>query len=156
MSRLNRRQFVVQAGAFASSLRVGLAAGDPSYSKNFPDMLLSHLTGKLNGLAARWDKQRDAIRTKADLETRNRYVREKFREMIHGYPDRNALSPVVVRKQERAGYSLENVMVQSRPNFWVTGNLYVPTSGKPPFPGIISPCGHYHWLECSPITSLRT
>src|SRR5262245_18566734 len=135
MSRLNRRQFVIQAGAFASAPYIGFAAGEPSYSQDLPDMLLSHLTGKLHTLAARWDQQRDAIRTKADHEARNRYVREKFREMIHGYPDRNALGPVVVRKHDRDGYRVENVMFQSRPNFWVTGNLYVPTSGKPPFPG---------------------
>ena len=34
-------------------------------------------------------------------------------------------------------------MFQSQPDFWVTGNLYVPTAGNGPFPGIISPCGHY-------------
>jgi cephalosporin-C deacetylase-like acetyl esterase len=113
-------------------------------------MLLSHLTAKLNGLAGRWDREREKIRTKADLESRNRYVREKFREMIHGYPERNALSPVVVRKEERDGYTLENVMFQSRPDFWVTGNLYVPTSRKAPFPGIISPCGHYPLARMQP------
>jgi cephalosporin-C deacetylase-like acetyl esterase len=150
MSRLNRRQFVIQAGAFAASPQIGFATGERSYSRDFPDMLLSHLTGKLNALAARWDQQRDAIRTKADLEVRNRYVREKFREMIHGYPDRNPLNPVVVRRHERDGYSLENVMFQSRPNFWVTGNLYVPAVGRPPFPGIISPCGHYPLARMQP------
>jgi cephalosporin-C deacetylase-like acetyl esterase len=150
MSQWNRRQFVMKAGALASSVRFGFAAGDPSYFRDFPDMLLSHLTGKLNSLATHWDRQRDAIRTAADLEARNRFVREKFREMIHGYPDRNALAPVVVRKHQRDGYWVENVMFQSRPNFWVTGNLYVPTSGKPPFPGIISPCGHYPLARMQP------
>jgi hypothetical protein len=42
MSQSNRRQFVMQAGAFASSLRAGLAASDRSYSQEFPDMLLLH------------------------------------------------------------------------------------------------------------------
>jgi hypothetical protein len=54
--------------------------------------------------------------------------------MIHGHPERPALNPVVVRTHERQGYRVENVMFQRRPNFWVTGNLYVPTSGKAPFP----------------------
>ncbi|PYV33480.1 MAG: hypothetical protein DMG22_09890 [Acidobacteria bacterium] len=44
---------------------------------------------------------------------------------------------------KRDGYRIENVRFQSRPNFWVTGNLYVPATGVGPFPGIISPCGHY-------------
>src|SRR6185436_1898950 len=125
MSRYSRRQFVLQAGTLASSFRSGLAAGERSYSQDFPDMLLSQLTGKLNTLAARWDRERDAIRAKDALEARNRFVREKFREMVHGYPERNALSLVVVRRHERDGYRVENVMFQSRPNFWVTGNLYV-------------------------------
>jgi len=33
--------------------------------------------------------------------TRNRFVREKFRLIIHGLPERNALDPVVVRTQDR-------------------------------------------------------
>jgi cephalosporin-C deacetylase-like acetyl esterase len=40
-------------------------------------------------------------------------------------------------------------MFESRPNFWVTGNLYVP-SGKGPFPGVISPCGHYQLGRMDP------
>jgi cephalosporin-C deacetylase-like acetyl esterase len=148
MSRFNRRQFVIQAGALASSLRAGFGAD--SYSHDFPDMLLSHLVAKLNVLNEYWDQQRAAIRTTADLEVRNRFVREKFREMIHGYPERHALNPVVVRTHERQGYRVENVMFQSRPNFWVTGNLYVPTSGKAPFPGVISPCGHYRLGRMDP------
>ena len=41
-------------------------------------------------------------------------------------------------------------MFQSRPNFWVTGNLYVPATGTGPFPGIISPCGHYQLARMEP------
>ena len=70
-------------------------------------------------------------------------MREKIIAMLGGLPERNPLNPIVGRVLERDGYRIENVMFQSRPNFWVTGNLYVPTSGAGPFPGIISPCGHY-------------
>src|SRR4051794_39661192 len=96
-----------------------------------PDMLLAHLSGKLNTLAARWDKERAKIQTGPDVEARNRFVREKFREMIHGLPERGALSPVVTATHERQGYRVENVMFQSGPDFWVTGNLYVPSGGGP-------------------------
>src|SRR5207247_10478526 len=63
-------------------------------------------------------------------------------EMIHGLPERTPLNPVIVRVLEREGYRIESLMFESRPNFWVTASLYVP-AGSGPFPGIISPCGHY-------------
>ena len=135
---MTRRHFLAQTGAVLSVR----GATQPSYREEMPDMLVAHVTGKLAGLAEKWDLERDKIKTPTQLEARNRFVREKFREMIHGYPERNPLEPVVVASHQRQGYRLENVMFQSRPHFWVTGNLYIP-QGAGPFPGIISPCGHY-------------
>jgi cephalosporin-C deacetylase-like acetyl esterase len=145
VSLLNRRGFLTHAGAFVSAMALSpmRAFAASSYSREFPDMLLAYLAGKLNALAQKWDRERDNIETAAQLEDRDRFVREKFREMVHGFPERNPLNPVVVATHEREGYRVENVMFQSRPDFWATGNLYVPASGKGPFPGIISPCGHY-------------
>ncbi|MCL4853940.1 MAG: acetylxylan esterase, partial [Bryobacteraceae bacterium] len=153
MQKLSRREFAKRA-AFAGAMVGGVPANlfgerGPSYAEQHPDMLVSYLSAKLNALAGKWDRERDAMRTAAQLESRNRFVREKFREMVHGWPDKTSLAPVVVRTHERNGYRVENVMFQSRPNFWVTGNLYVP-SGKGPFPGIISPCGHYPLARMEP------
>jgi cephalosporin-C deacetylase-like acetyl esterase len=143
---MNRREFLASAAKVGSGLGAsGLIANTPprSYSEEFPNMALSYLAGRVNALAERWDQERARIRTPEQLEARNRWVRQKFLEMIHGYPERHPLNPVVVRSFERSGYRVENIMFQSRPNFWVPGNLYVPTASKPPFPGIISPTGHF-------------
>ncbi len=145
---MDRRQFL-QTSAFAS-----LASGDvfaaPGHLEQMPDMLLAFLSRRLNALAEKWDGERAKIRSGNDVEARNRFVREKFREMVHGFPERNPLAPVIVAKHERNGYRVENVMFQSRPNFWVTGNLYIPTNGAGPFPGVISPCGHYPMSRMEP------
>lgn len=146
MTKFNRRQFV----ASSLLLPASLPARESSYSAQMPDMLLSYLAAKLNLLAEKWDAQRAKIHTGAGVESRNRFVREKFRGMIHGLPERNALSPVVVRTHQRDGYRVENVMFQSRPNFWVTGNLYVPTNAAGPFAAVISPCGHYPLARMQP------
>src|SRR5436190_317929 len=138
---MHRRQFL-QTSAFASLAR-GEMFGGPAHLDGMPDMLLAFLSRRLNALAEKWDRERAKIRTADDIQARNRFVREKFREMVHGFPERNPLNAVVVAKHERVGYSVENVMFQSRPNFWVTGNLYIPLTGSGPFPGVISPCGHY-------------
>jgi cephalosporin-C deacetylase-like acetyl esterase len=141
----NRREFVLQGLAPLAAW----GARPQMYADEYPDMLLKFLAARLNALAERWDRERAQIKTGADVEARNRFVREKFRDMIHGFPERNALQPVVVATHARDGYRVENVMFQSRPNFWVTGNLYVP-DGPGPFPGVISPCGHYNLARMEP------
>jgi cephalosporin-C deacetylase-like acetyl esterase len=105
-------------------------------------MLLSYLAKKTNASATEWDQVRNKIQTAAGVEERNRWVRERIIEMLGGFPEKNPLNPVEVRVLERDGYRVENVMFQSRPNFWVAANLYVPTSSAGPFPAVISPCGH--------------
>jgi cephalosporin-C deacetylase-like acetyl esterase len=152
---MNRRDFVSQAGMLPLAIGrpVSTISGNARilpqsqtarlYSETMPDMLVAYLTGKVNTLARYWDRQRAQIRTPEQMEVRNRFVREKCIEMIHGLPKRNPLNPVTVKAFERDGYKVENVMFESQPDFWVTGNLYVPTAGSGPYPGIISPCGHY-------------
>ncbi|HEX4810403.1 MAG TPA: alpha/beta hydrolase family protein [Bryobacteraceae bacterium] len=151
---LNRRKFLLAAGAAASASSLGVPspAQEPvqSYTATYPDMLLTHVASRLNALAASWDEQRERIHTASDVETRNAYVRQKFKEMIHGYPERAALSPKTVAVHDRDGYRVENVMFQSLPDFWVTGNLYLPANTKAPCPGVISPCGHYPLARMDP------
>lgn len=141
---ISRRELL--GGAAASWLR----AGEESYGAQYPDMLLRYLGARLNALAASWDAQRDGLRTAAQVEERNRFVRAKVRQMVHGIPQKTPLNPAVVAVHERPGYRVENVVFESRPDFRVTGNLYVPSGGTPPYPAIISPCGHYPWARMEP------
>ena len=146
MANWKRRDFVkcasLLAGAGLAPLGRALPAGQRSYRADFPDMLLAHLAGQLNALAAQWDEVRNNIGTAAEVETRNRFVREKMGRMIGDFPERGPLRTTVTATRERDGYRVENLMFQSRPDFWVTANLYLPR-GTGPFPAIISPCGHY-------------
>lgn len=96
------------------------AARQPSYGQQYPGML-NLLAKRINETTARRDRERARITTPADIETSNRVEREKMIQMIHGLPERNPLQPVTVSRFERNGYRVENVMLQSRPNFRVTG-----------------------------------
>ena len=154
MSNLNRRNFLLTMGAVASSFPIALPpsaqAALSGYGEQYPDMLLAHVAAKINALAAHWDQERARIHSASDVEVRNRYVCEKFKQMVHGYPQRTSLMARVVRSHERDGYRVENVMFQSRPDFWVTGNLYIPAQEQAPYPAVISPCGHYPLSRMEP------
>lgn len=149
---MDRRQFAIRTGAFALSSAGRVYGGATPrdavetkrlYSAEMPDMLVSFLAGKLNGLASSWDQQRSRLKTAESVKERNAFVREKVLAMLGPFPPRCALAGQVVSVQQRDGYRVENLLFQSRPDFWVTANLYVPTHSEGPFPGIISPCGHY-------------
>ncbi len=145
--KLGRRTFLARAAGLSA---LPLRARAASYASEPPDMLLAFIGGKLNALAETWDREREAIRTPAELERRNRFVREKVREMVHGVPEPAPVRARTVARLERRGYHIENVMFESRPDFWVTGNLYVPASPGGRLPGIISPCGHYALARMQP------
>jgi len=58
-------------------------------------------------------------------------------------PQKCSLNPIIHSRRDHAGYSIENVAFESLPGFFVTGNLYRPTLGKPPHPAVLCPHGHF-------------
>jgi dienelactone hydrolase len=58
-------------------------------------------------------------------------------------PERTPLNPLVSGRIEREGYTVEKVAFESRPGFFVTGNLYRPRNAQPrSCPGVLNPHGH--------------
>jgi dienelactone hydrolase len=58
-------------------------------------------------------------------------------------PERPPLEARVFGRVERGNYSVEKVLFQSHPGFYVTGNLYRPVGRAGPFPAVLSPHGHW-------------
>ena len=66
-----------------------------------------------------------------------------FLERIGGLPERTPLNPQVVGTLQGEGYRIEKILLETRPSFHLTANLYLPES-KGPWPGVLVPCGHSH------------
>ncbi len=83
--------------------------------------------------------------TKTEWETRAEALRQQIRVATGLIPtsEPTPLNANVFGKVEREDYTVEKVWFEPLPGFFTTGNLYRP-KGKPgPFPGIISPHGHW-------------
>ena len=76
------------------------------------------------------------------IRARQRWVRDTFWKLVGGMPERTPLNARVTGAFDRPGYRLEKVVYESQPGFHVSANLYIPTSGKPPFPGVLFQMGH--------------
>jgi len=60
-------------------------------------------------------------------------------------PEKTPLNPQIFGRIEKEDYTIEKVYFESYPGFYVTGNLYRPRGRKGPFPGIVSPHGHWQY-----------
>jgi cephalosporin-C deacetylase-like acetyl esterase len=114
-----------------------------SYARELPDMLARYFERRLNALAAKGDVERAKVRGLTAIEARDQTVRAAVLEMLGGLPPKCPLQAVTAKVLQRDGYRIEMVMYQSRPDFWVTGNLYIPAAGQGPYPAILNPSGHY-------------
>lgn len=80
--------------------------------------------------------------TPAAVADRQRLVRERFIELLGGFPPRTPLNPRITGVLHRSGYRIEKLIFESRPKFYVTANLYVPEPGRGPFPAVLGAAGH--------------
>jgi len=69
----------------------------------------------------------DQIHTVAEAERRKQKVRETLLELLGGLPAYNGpLNTKITGQIQAEGYTIEKVLFQSLPNFYVTGDLYRP------------------------------
>ena len=66
-----------------------------------------------------------------------------FLERIGGLPERTPLNPQITGTLQGKGYRVEKIILETRPAFHLTGNLYLPDT-PPPWPAVLVPCGHSH------------
>jgi dienelactone hydrolase len=107
----------------------------------------SRLTAQMDAIAQQQLRDRAAsiaaIRDTTAAEARKREVRRKILHLLGGLPEyRGPLNPKVTRVIERGGYSIENIIFESLPNYFVTANLYRPLrEGK--HPAVLMSMGHW-------------
>jgi dienelactone hydrolase len=142
---MTRRNLLALAAGSAVNLRNTLGQALPypgtpyrDYSRCLPDFL--------RALAQKaYDKRNgdlSKLTTAGSIANRQRWVTDTLWRLAGGQLERTPLRPRVTGSFDRSGYRLEKVVYESRPEFFITANLYIPTAGTPPFPGVLFQMGH--------------
>jgi len=136
-------QSFFSGGVAAQAQTAGATSAPPLPQLNrFPRMMQDWLVSEVRAAESRGNARREALKTKADAEAYVKSTQERIRACFGPLPEKTSLNAKVTKTIERGGYRIENVVFESRPNYLVTGNLYLPLAPKGPIPGVIGVCGH--------------
>jgi dienelactone hydrolase len=92
---------------------------------------------------ARSSKLDKAIPSRAACTQWQAERRAFFLDRIGGLPERTPLNPKITGTLKAPGYLVEKILLETRPGFHLTGNLYLPETPAP-WPAVLVPCGHSH------------
>ena len=117
-----------------------LMCGDSDLGRCVRDSLFNEVVRLDRAADAAWT----ACDTPGKLAARQREVREKTIAALGGFPDKTPLNARVTGTVKKDGCVIEKILFESRPGHYVTANLFLPDNPKfkPPYPGVVSPCGH--------------
>jgi len=105
-------------------------------------MLPSYLNNIGLQMLVQRQRQVEGLVTIEDVQRRRAHLRERMLDDLGGFPERTPLNARVVGVLQRSAYKIEKVIFESQPHFYVTANLYLPKTGRPPYPAILFPLGH--------------
>ena len=126
------------------SLSAGRARGEDPLDVvgGLGDMVNAHLSEHARDLFKKRDDTVARLDSRARIEERQRFIRERFVEALGGFPNRTPLRARITRALERDDYRVEMLVYESLPGFYVTANVYVPKGGSPPYPAVLGVAGH--------------
>ncbi len=105
-------------------------------------MLQEYFVARSREMMAKRTQVRAAIKTPAQVMKLRNEVREKLRACFGPLPERTPLNARITGKVERDAYTIEKLIYESRPNYPVTANLYVPKNKTGKLSAVLAPCGH--------------
>lgn len=105
-------------------------------------LMQEYFVARSREMMAKRAKLRAAIKTPAQVMKLRDEVRQKLRACFGALPERTPLNARVTGKIERDAYTIEKLIYESRPNYPVTANLYVPKNKSGKLPAVLAPCGH--------------
>ena len=111
------------------------------------DAQTAPLLRELNAIAqGQLDRRAAAVAAIRDVPAaarRQAEVRQRVLQLIGDLPDyRGPLNATVTRTTKREGFSIDHVLFESLPGYYVTGNLYRP-EGPGPHPAVLMSMGHW-------------
>ena len=108
-----------------------------------PGMLWDYTLEYIRILDERRRKRLDALATPEDVDALAAEARQRLLEMWGPLPpEKTPLNVQVTGGIDRGDYAIEKIIFESRPQLYVTANVYRPKIAEGKLPAVLVPCGH--------------
>ena len=113
-----------------------------TYNGNMTNALYDHIC--FHAFARLNERQAyvSGLKTGNDWVNRQAGIRKIMAETVGEFPAKTPLNPVITGTIKKDGFTVEKIYFESRPGFFVTAALFLPTAKKGKLPAIIYCCGH--------------
>ncbi|MGI6138155.1 MAG: alpha/beta hydrolase family protein [Candidatus Hydrogenedentales bacterium] len=105
------------------------------------EMMQRYLTEEILTALESRKARYEELKTPEEVYAYQKELKAFFVDQLGGFPERVPLNAQTLDSGETEWFRYEKIIFESRPNFFVTGLLYLPKDIGP-WPGVIVPCGH--------------
>ncbi len=104
--------------------------------------LYKHLTKQALKLLDERQEKIAAINHLEGWKERQKFIKNALNEVLGPFPDKTPLHPEITRRVEKGEFTMEHIVFQSQPGFYVSSTLFIPQNLDGPAPTIIYCSGH--------------
>jgi cephalosporin-C deacetylase-like acetyl esterase len=136
-----RRVLGAACALAASSLRAQpqlAAVHFREYARCLPD----YLTGLAEDAYKRRKARIAGLTTAQGVRDYQAWAKRTFQQLAGPMPEQTEPRVRTIATLDRPQYTLQKVVYQTRPELFVTANLYLPKTGTAPYPGVLFQMGH--------------
>ena len=116
----------------------------PPYDNRYQQMVQEYFVQRIRAVMDARRERLARLRTRREAEKYAQTVRESLAQSFLPYFPKTKcpLSARVTGRTDYPIFTLEKIAFQSRPDFYVTANLYLPLKLNSPAPAVLALCGH--------------
>src|SRR5690625_3902099 len=111
-------------------------------SSDAPNCLYHELANQAYKQLARRDSIISQIKTLSDWKQRQQKKKKDLLDIVGPFPEKTPLNAKITKKVKKNDYTIENIIFESQPGFYVTSSLFIPNGLKKKAPAIIVCLGH--------------
>jgi dienelactone hydrolase len=111
-------------------------------NKPADNMMKDYLTSLVDGQFFVRDSLLSTLRSAKDWNLRSQTIRDSMVSWTGPFPESTPLNARITGRLERKEYVVENILFESRQNFFVSANLYLPKNVSFPRPAVLNVIGH--------------